>query len=122
MTIDMIDPRLSSATFLPDSSAFQNQQRAPTHDDPFFRHFNRDIRNMIYGYMIFPPLWNAGTKDVLGFILSCRQAKQEAGEQGAREAWLYVQDIKEDFNTQCYRGQWRLGRNHPRPKLVHRVW
>ena len=122
MTIVMIDPRLLSATFIPDSSASQNQQRAPTRDDPFFRHFNRDIRNIIYGYMTFPPVWSEETKDVFGFILSCQQAKQEAGEEGARAAWLYIQNVKDKFNTQRYRGQWRLGRNHPRPKLVHRVW
>ena len=29
-----------------------------------------------------------------------------------------MQNVKEDFNTQHYRGKWKFGRNHPRPELL----
>jgi hypothetical protein len=47
----------------------------------FFGHLNRDVRNIIYEYLI-PQIWYAfqPDPDVLGFLFSCRLARSEFDE------------------------------------------
>jgi hypothetical protein len=70
----------------------------PCRPNAFFEHFNRDIRNHIYGYLTFPPLHqldNGGNST--GFTATCRQAKEEADEEGLRQLWIFLQQIKSDY-------------------------
>ena len=65
----------------------------PIRQNSIFEHFNLDIRNMIYGYMAFPPVFGPGIKDAVSFMKTCRLACQEGKEEGARQAWLLVQEV-----------------------------
>jgi hypothetical protein len=63
----------------------------------FFAHLSRDIRNMVYNYLDFPPVRSECTNDRVTFMLACHQAKQEAEEEGARQAWIHVRGIQKEF-------------------------
>jgi hypothetical protein len=53
----------------------------------FFNVLNRDVRNLIYGYMTLPGIRNQDAKSWLGFAATCQQAKQEAEEEGMHHLW-----------------------------------
>ena len=74
----------------------------PIRQNSIFEHFNRDIRNMIYGYMAFPPVFGPGIKDAVSFMKTCSLAYQEGKEEGARQAWLLVQEVSGTW-TDCTR-------------------
>jgi hypothetical protein len=61
---------------------------------------NRDIRNIIYDYMVLPRLIRTEEyKACIGLMLTCSQFKQEMDEEGLRQAWFYVHDMQKTFNT-----------------------
>jgi len=72
----------------------------PLRQNSIFEHFNRGIRNMIYGYMAFPPVFGPGIKYAVSFMKTCRLAYQEGKEEGARQAWLLVQEVSGTW-TNC---------------------
>jgi hypothetical protein len=70
----------------------------PCRPNAFFEHLDRDIRNHIYGYLAFPPLHQLDDgENSSGFAATCRQAKEEADEEGIRQLWIFLQQIKSDY-------------------------
>jgi hypothetical protein len=63
----------------------------------FFNVLNRDVRNLIYGYMTLAPIRNNQSKDWMGFAASCRKARQEIKEEGVRHLWQDVKDLQAEF-------------------------
>jgi hypothetical protein len=62
------------------------------------QHFDRDIRNHIYSYLTFPPLHHNENSD--GLAVTYRQAKQEAAEEGVRQLWMFLQDMKKNYKQE----------------------
>jgi hypothetical protein len=62
-----------------------------------FEHFDRDIRNLIYGYLSIAPLAGLRKEDANGLALACRQADHEVKEEGARQLWVWLQKTQREF-------------------------
>ena len=71
--------------------------QGPNETNHFFSQLNRDVRNLIYDYMTLGQIRNKDATQWIGFRGTCRQAKQEAEEEGVRHLWIYVQDICSKF-------------------------
>ncbi|CAA9963064.1 hypothetical protein PTNB85_07294 [Pyrenophora teres f. teres] len=63
----------------------------------FFNVLNRDVRNIIYGFMTFGKIRNVHARNWVGFVATCRQAKQESDEEGRRYLWEYVIQIQQHY-------------------------
>ncbi|KAI4635949.1 hypothetical protein J4E83_000903 [Alternaria metachromatica] len=72
-------------------------EQGPNETSYFFNLLNRDVRNLIYNYMTLGQIRTKDATQWVGFRGTCRQAKQEAEEEGVRHLWLYVQDICRRF-------------------------
>jgi len=71
--------------------------QGPNETSYFFSLLNRDVRNLIYDHMTLGQIRNKDATQWIGFRGTCRQAKQEAEEEGVRHLWMYAQDICSKF-------------------------
>jgi hypothetical protein len=69
--------------------------RDPPPPKPFFDHLNYDVRVLIYKEMMLPPL----SDECVGFMLSCRQAKQEIDELRGEVVKRYLERFEKDFTA-----------------------
>jgi hypothetical protein len=102
-------PRLKSTTVrakLGRSTRHQPQEdptsRSPITCSPFFGRLNEDVRRMINGYLEFPPFdrHDDSSNSGSGFALTCRQARQETAEEGARRLWMCLKQYTKAYETQ----------------------
>ncbi|KAF2024289.1 hypothetical protein EK21DRAFT_117927 [Setomelanomma holmii] len=66
---------------------------------PFFTDLSHEVRNEVYKYLTFSPVITKDTFDSYALILTSRQAKREAEEQGALQVWSLVRNLRKDSNT-----------------------
>ncbi|KAF2865720.1 hypothetical protein BDV95DRAFT_599423 [Massariosphaeria phaeospora] len=66
---------------------------------PFFEHLNYDIRVTIYAHMEAELYPFASWRTYAGFILSCRQAKQEVEQIAVPALRCYLKDYKKFFSA-----------------------
>lgn len=79
------------------------KEEPPTGQDPFKR-LPRDVRNMIYEYMTFPPRENKGDvadgRSARNLALTCQQAKAEYDEERQRRFWIHLKKIEHSHLTE----------------------
>jgi hypothetical protein len=64
-------------------------QETPVRSCSFFTHLNRDIRNLVYGYLSLPPFPNA-KKHCRGLVFSCCQARIEIEEEAISKLRIFL--------------------------------